>query len=616
MARRDRTRKFPIISHLRLRWRIVFILAAMVFAASCAEIKQPQPDAFISKTTPPLKQEIRWSNGSTPKSFDPAKASAPPETDVVRAVFEGLTALDPKTLDVRPAVAESWSIEDSKVWTFKLRDDARWTNGKPVTAQNFVDSWKRLVDLSKDAAHRELLANIKGLGDAAAKVPEPAADPSADPKVVPSPARSPEKAAASQGHDPKTEAKPEERQAETRKPESTASNGVEAVSDLELRVTLKKPDPDFPKLVANPIFYPVYGKAAEFDTPDAVPPAASNGPFTVTSSDKTGVVLERSKTYWDRNAVALDRVTFIPHASADAALEAYKNGEIDVLTNAAFSPLALKLLAPYQDFRQATHSALNLYEVNTNNKVLADRRVREALAISIDRQKIAEGELDGSTSPATRFLPSEKPDAGAGLAFDAERAKELLHRSGFPEGENFPELKLVVNRNDAQQRIARTVARMWKQNLNIQVNVVAVEPNEIDTVRSGGDYDLLRRGVVLPTTDEVVGMETIFGAEKKPAEKAEPQANGPLAKQQTPTPTPLQHLLAEPMPSQPLTQAGSPPAYSQEAALYDLSAIPIYFPRSFALIKPYVTGFELNSLDAVLLTDVRIDPNWQPAASK
>ncbi|HMU32861.1 MAG TPA: peptide ABC transporter substrate-binding protein [Pyrinomonadaceae bacterium] len=614
MARRETTLKLSVGSGLRPRWQVVFVLFATLFAASCAEIKQPQPEAFISKTKPPLKQEVRWSNGNTPKSFDPAKALAAPETDVVRAIFEGLTTLDPKTLDALPAVAESWSSEDGRVWTFRLRDDARWTNGKPVTAKNFVDSWKRLAALSPDATHRELFSNIKGLGDEAAKQ-ETDADANGVPKGDLPTTNARERQSEAQKPDQKTEAKTHvERPGEPAKPGVIGTFGVEATSDLELRVELKRPDPDFPKLVANPVFFPVYGKAEELGSADAEPPEVSNGPFTVMTSDKTGVVIERSKTYWNKNAVAPQRVVFVPHTTADAALEAYKNGDIDVLTNAAFSPLALKLLAPYDDFRQTTHSAINLYEVNTNNKILADRRVREALAISIDRQKIAEGELDGSTSPATRFLPTESPDAAAGLVFDAERAKELLERSGFPDGENFPALRLVVNRNDAQQRIARTAARMWKQNLNIDVNVVPVETSEIEAVRASGDYDLLRRGVVLPTTDEVVAMQTIFGTEKKITRPEVP--GGPLVQQPTPSPTPVQHLLTDPAASDQLPPVVAAQPYSQEAALYDLSAIPIYFPRSFALIKPYVTGFELNSLDAVVLTDVKIDPNWQPAASK
>ena len=614
MARRETTLKLSVGSGLRPRWQVVFVLFATLFAASCAEIKQPQPEAFISKTKPPLKQEVRWSNGNTPKSFDPAKALAAPETDVVRAIFEGLTTLDPKTLDALPAVAESWSSEDGRVWMFRLRDDARWTNGKPVTAKNFVDSWKRLAALSPDATHRELFSNIKGLGDEAAKAAELSAGP-AEKKTAALPSNLPEKPAAAPKPEERSENKArEDSLGESEKKTAVASAGVEATSDLELRVELKRPDPDFPKLVANPVFFPVYDKAAELDSTEAEPPEVSNGPFTVITSDKTGVVLERSKTYWNKNAVAPQRVVFVPHTTADAALEAYKNGDIDVLTNAAFSPLALKLLAPYDDFRQTTHSAINLYEVNTNNKILADRRVREALAISIDRQKIAEGELDGSTSPATRFLPTESPDAAAGLVFDAERAKELLERSGFPDGENFPALRLVVNRNDAQQRIARTAAWMWKQNLNIDVNVVPVETSEMEAVRAAGDYDLLRRGVVLPTTDEVVAMQTIFGTEKKITRPEVP--GGPIVQQPTPSPTPIPHLLTDPAASDQLPPVVAAQPYSQEAALYDLSAIPIYFPRSFALIKPYVTGFELNSLDAVVLTDVKIDPNWQPATSK
>src|SRR5690606_150531 len=257
MARRDTRYKLPILSSLRLNGRLVFILAAALLAASCAEIKQPQPEAFLSMNKPPLKQQIRWSNGDLPKSFDPAKAAAPPETDVVRAVFEGLTALDPKTLDVRPAVAESWTSEDNRVWTFRLRADARWTNGKPVTAQDFVDSWKRIAAAPKDVAHRELLANIKGFGDVAVKAPEKAADASADQKAEPLPANTAPKP-VQQPSETKTDTK----QNETGKAEAADAAGVEAVSELEFRVTLKRPDPDLPKLVANPVFYPVYGKAA------------------------------------------------------------------------------------------------------------------------------------------------------------------------------------------------------------------------------------------------------------------------------------------------------------------------------------------------------------------
>ena len=102
-----------------------------------------------------------------PKSFDPARAAAAPETDIVRSISEGLTEIDSQTLKERPAVAEKWSSsKDLRVWTFQLRKDARWSNGKRVTAYDFVSSWQRLVDLGDKTVHRDLFRNIVGMSDA------------------------------------------------------------------------------------------------------------------------------------------------------------------------------------------------------------------------------------------------------------------------------------------------------------------------------------------------------------------------------------------------------------------------------------------------------------------
>src|SRR5205814_98939 len=108
--------------------------AAAFFFSSCSEIQRPQPEPFYSGTIPPTRQEFRWSNGKMPRSFDPARATAAPETDVVRALFEGLTEVDARTLEAVPAAAEKWwASDDQRVWTFQLRKGARWSNGRRVT---------------------------------------------------------------------------------------------------------------------------------------------------------------------------------------------------------------------------------------------------------------------------------------------------------------------------------------------------------------------------------------------------------------------------------------------------------------------------------------------------
>src|SRR5258708_11489209 len=121
------------------------------------------PSLYYGKISVPRSQQFRWSDGGLPQTFDPAFAAAPPDTDVVRALFEGLTDYDPQTLAPVPAVATHWeSSNDGRVWTFYLRDDAHWSNGEKVTANDFVRSWERTIKIGQLSPHTELLGNIAG----------------------------------------------------------------------------------------------------------------------------------------------------------------------------------------------------------------------------------------------------------------------------------------------------------------------------------------------------------------------------------------------------------------------------------------------------------------------
>ena len=361
-----------------------FVLIASLCVAllsSCTEIQKPTTEPFYSETAPPAKQEFRWSNGKTPKSFDPARAAAAPETDVIRALFEGLTEIDARTLKETPAAAEKWtSSDDLRTWTFTLRKDARWSNGKRVTADDFVTSWKRLGTLGDKAAHKELFQNIIGLQPS--KAPAGASGEPIDflhtPTAgsdAPSRNESPTASLAARSQSsiqspPPSEAAPatkNQKSVITAAKSATEKFGVEAIDETTLKVTLDMPDKDFPKLVANPIFRPIYGDGVEFDSSPLDPGVVTNGAFTVANVGKDGISLDRSETYWNKSVVSLEHVRFVPSDNAETALDAYKKGEIDAVTNVDFEPLALKLLTPYDDFRQTAHSALNFYEFNTRN---------------------------------------------------------------------------------------------------------------------------------------------------------------------------------------------------------------------------------------------------------
>lgn len=596
-----------ISSSRSFRLKLIAITAAALAALGCEQIRRPDPAPYIAEPSAPEHQEFRWSNGRAVKHIDPARAAAPPETDVIRSIYEGLTELDPRTLEARPAAAEKWtSAEDDRVWTFTIRKDARWTNGKRVTSGDFVSSWRRLLALGEKAANRQLISNFVG-----AAPHQPAAAPPVEtfdvPHAIPDNVARIGAAQSLRGSPQPT--KNGNTDSSGRAGESVEQRfGVDAVDDVTLKITLVEPDANLPKLVANTIFRPVYGGGRDIDGESVPRDVVTNGPFRIEEAGPAGISLVRDDRYWGHERVALARVRIIPADNAEGALEAYRRGEVDAVTNAVFEPLALKLLAPYDDFRRTTHNAVNLLDVNTLNPPFSDRRVREALAIAIDRDKLTEGELEGSTRPATQFLPREASRTD-GLLFDPARARDLLARAGFPDGADFPRIRLVVNRNDTQQRIGRTLARMWKQYLNLETELIVKDITEMESVKAAGEYDLIRRGVVLPTVDELVGLRTIFGPrletspersapELKRFDKRIPGAGGP-SPADTDTVVP--------------TDDGR---FTESDALYDLVSIPLYFPTSYGIVKPYVRGFELNMLDSPVLADVSIDNNWAPAKAK
>lgn len=553
--------------------------AALLFVSACTQLKQPEPAPYFAETPPPPKQELRWSNGKSPKSLDPAKAASAPETDIARALYEGLTDLDPRTLDAVPAVAERWeSSDDKRIWRFYLRKDAVWSNGKPVTPDDFVRSWKRLKTLGEDTAHRGLLVNFKNL------------EANVKPLASPTPAQTNTNTST-----PATDAPA------TVPPPVPVKEGVVAESETVIRVDLIHPDKDLPKLLAHPIFRPV------FDEPGADQKAAvTNGPFMLSSLSDEGVILDRSDSYWNRESVKLERVSFVAAASPEKALEEYQAGKVDAVSNAEFSPAALKLLEPFDDFRRTAYNALNLYEFNASKTPFSDRRVRQALALAIEREKLTEGELQGTTRIADTFLPSASSTERR-LAIDIPRAKDLLDEAGFPDGEGFPKVRLLINRNETQQRVAKAVAEMWKQNLNIDTELIVKEQAELDQLRLAGDYDLIRRNVVFPTADETASMFSMFGMPTgtgadpmlSPPPTIDPSSesssSGPSATNSSIGPIP-------PGPAKILTN---------DDALYELRAIPLYFPTSYHLVKPYVKGFDGNALDAPSLKTVEIDATWR-----
>jgi ABC-type oligopeptide transport system substrate-binding subunit len=336
-------------------------------------------------------------------------------------------------------------------------------------------------------------------------------------------------------------------------------------------------------------------------------------------------VLERAQNYWNAGAVALERVRFMNLRDTEAALAAYRAGEVDAVTNASVEPLAVKLLASYKDFRRETFGALTYYEFNTARPPFDDLRVRTALALAIDRTRLSTDTLDSATEPADKFLPaptadeqqqqsgsddkarSDDKEIGAKVGYDVARAQRLLADAGYAGGAGFPRIRLLVNRNEQHRAVAQAIAAMWRVALGVETEIIQKSWDDYEATLRLGDYDVARRSIVMQTTDEETNMRAMFAPVEPSAQNnnvaagaatvpTEQTAGGPSATAHAETAQP-------PVPPKILTE---------QEALRVLPAMPVYFASSYALVKPYVNGFDTNLLDVPSLQRVHLDTSWQP----
>ncbi|MBD8196089.1 peptide ABC transporter substrate-binding protein [Pantoea agglomerans] len=390
-----------------------------------------------------------------PASLDPLKAVGLPEIQVIRDLFEGLTNQDAQGKIV-PGVAQSWSSSDNKTWVFTLRNNARWSNGDPVTAQDFVYSWQRLVD-PKNSSAFAWFAGLSGIQNAAAIT--------------------------------KGEMTPDKL-------------GVVAQSKNQLKVTLDRPVPWFPALVANVALFPVPQKiiAQQGDSWTSPGKLVGNGAYQLSErvvNEK--IVLTRNPHYWDDAHSVLTKVTFVPINEESSATKRYRSNDIDITESFPKNMYALLKKTLPGEVYTPDQLGTYYYAFNTQKGTTADVRVRKALSWSIDRKVIAEKVLGTGEKPAWHFTP----DVTAGFkplptfmqqhdqnSLNAQ-AKSLLAAAGYGPGKPL-KLKLLYNTSESHQKIAIAVASMWKKNLGVDVTLENQEWKTYIDSRNSGNFDVIR----------------------------------------------------------------------------------------------------------------------------
>ena len=393
-------------------------------------------------------------NGSEPQTLDPAHAATASETAILQDLYEGLTVYDAAG-EVVPGVAESWTVSDDRlVYTFHLREAAKWSNGDPVTAEDFVFALRRIADPKTAARYADLLYPIRN-AVAINALGEPA-----------------------------------------------DTLGVRAINARTLEITLERPTARFPALLAHPAALPMHRAtvaAAGADFGKAGTATVSNGAFMLSGEAADDrLTLVRNPAYWDTGNVRLDAVEYYPTDDEIAAIRRFAAGELDL--NYGFPPdqaAALSERFGRDAVRMTPTLSVEYYAFDTRRPPFDDARVRRALSLAIDRDALARMS-SAPMLPLASLIPPDIPGYTAAdsdtAAGHGEAARQLLSEAGYGEGGR--QLKVEIRYNDSGDhgRIAAGVASMWTAlGAEVKLTAAATEAHYA-ALQKGDPFSVARVG--------------------------------------------------------------------------------------------------------------------------
>lgn len=539
------------------QWLGAFALVAS--AVGCDSKKVDPQNTTTSAAVQKADEFVAGSNADVftaaltadPETMDPAKMSGAVEGEIAMNIFEGLLMPGPTTenLDdpkklLRPGVAESYEVsEDGKTYTFKLRSDAKWSTGDPVTSQDFARSWQRVLTNGFPADYASMMWVIDG-------------------------AQAYNKAEAGKG--------------------DWNSVGVKTPDPQTLVVTLVNPTPYFPELTAFYTFFPVPQKSVEENGDSWTKPEniITNGAYKLSSyQPQQEIVLDANENYWDKDNVAIKKIRMRIIADSNARVNAYKTGELH-WAGSGLPVAQIAALLTHPDFRREPLLGTYYYRVNVSKPESPANNplVRQALSLAIDRASLVDNTLNGLYKPAQSFVPPMPGySSTTKTEYDIKKAKELLAQAGYPNGKDFPPLELLYNTDENHKLVAESVQAMWKQNLNIDVKLNNKEwktyLQDIDTL----SYQIARAGWIGDFNDPMTFLD-MWTAENGNNDTgwADPEYDALIKAAQTEVDS-AKRL-------QTLQRA--------ESLLLERGpVIPVYYYASNLLISRFVKGFEPHNRD-------------------
>lgn len=423
---------------------VVFVLFVLVIAG-CNN--SAFAERFVTVNND-VDQTLIWNLGAVPQTIDPSLNTSIAGGHVINNTFEGLMREVGDHLEL--AMAESYTIsEGGLTYTFNIRERAKWSDGKPVTAFDFEYAWDRVTNPAIEAEYAWIF---------------------------------------DEGH----------------------VSSWSAIDDKTFKVKLTEPTPYFLGLTAFYTFFPVREDMLEIDEEGtwAITPATavSNGPFKVTDyqiNDK--LTLEPNEFYWRSKEVKLDKLIVLMIEDLATSLTGYESGQIHVIDDLPSLEIQ-RILAEEPSSVVFPYDAVYYYSFNTRIEPMNDVRVRKALSISIDRQAIVETVTKAGQLPAHSLISGSQRDANGDLfneisgtygitpTAQVKEAQALLAEAGYPNGQGFPVLEIMYNTSEGHKNIANAIQEMWKETLNIEVTLVSEDWAIFQNERIEHNFQIARAG--------------------------------------------------------------------------------------------------------------------------
>lgn len=427
------------------------LAAALLALAGCARDPDSTPRAEATR-----QKILLFGNSAEPPSLDPHLSTTIDGHTIIKALLEGLIAYHPEDENkLEPGVAESWAHEDYLVWTFQLRHDARWSNGDPVTARDFLYSFQRMLTPQLGARYSEMLFILKNA-----------------------------------------------RRFNKGELDDFTKVGARAIDDHTLRIELEAPTPHFPQLLKHHAWYPVHPPTIEkrggMGRPDSDwtrQEYVGNGPFVLAEwAVHTVIRVARNPHYWDAETVRLNEIHFFPISDLNVEDQLFDTGRLHYQNAVPPNriPVYQKNGDPY--LRMDPWLGSYFYTINVTEPPFDDARVRRALSLAVNRRAIIKRVAKGGQAPALSITPPGlegyvPPTAGE---FNPKRARELLAEAGYPDGRGFPRFSVLFNSSEAHKAIAESIAQMWKSVLGIEVDLRNQEWKTYIESTEQLDYEIAR----------------------------------------------------------------------------------------------------------------------------